>query len=284
MSNQIPKLNLEKFAHGYKSFYDATINILTEAESHGALSYLLTNDINSQYKYSEQGINNHPIMIYLKKNYLTGDQEKFLSFFNEVLPNVIRYIKIEEWEVNRINGNLKFFVNSLIDLLLQSSNQNVFNLDFYYDKQTQNFRRKLDEVNIELINKNDSSLDGDNKIRYQECVSDFLSYKRDTTIEGKLFYNESLNKLKKVIENTLQNNYKRTDGTFPKIHEKKQLSNIIFNNNNLDFETFIDYVIKNIHHEDGGQPKNFTEKEYIYLWLELNSILYLLNRYSEEKV
>jgi hypothetical protein len=284
MNNKFPQLNLEKFAHGYQSFYAATCSLLEEAETKGVLQYILTDDINSQYKYSEEKRNRYSMVSFLKGKYLTGEQEIFLSFFNEILPNILQHIGLEEWQYfnipQELRHNFKIVTYKLLDLITNSNNPSVFSLDFHFDTENNDFRRKLDEVDTQLINSNDNHLEGDNKIRYQECVSDFLSYKRDIIKNNKLFYNESLDRLKKVVENTLQNNYKRPDGTFPKIHEKKQLSNILFDDNNPDFENLIGYIIKNIHHEEGGSPKNFTEKEYIFLWLELNKILYLLNRYK----
>jgi hypothetical protein len=284
MTNKFPQLNLEKFANSYQSFYEATFKILEEAETNDVIKYVLTDDINSQYKYSDKKRKGYPIMSFLKETYLTGEQEIFLSFFNEILPNIFRCIKKEEWQLNWVDVDLRSHLlrtmYKFLDLLVKTNNPSVFNLNFYFDKDNSDFRRKLDEVTTESINSNIDNLDGDNKVRYQECVSDFLLYKKDAIKDNKLFYNESLNNLKKVIENTLQNNYKKTGGTFPKIHKKKELSNILFDDSNVDFENFINYVVKNVHHEEGGQPKIFTEKEYTYLWLELNNILYLLNKYK----
>ncbi len=284
MNDEFQKLNLEKFAHDYQSFYASACNLFNEAENKNIIRYILTDDINSQYKYSEKKRNGYPVMSFLAETYLNGEQEIFLSFFNEILPNILQYLGKEEWQYQKIpnerRSDFTVITYKFFDLIASSNNPSVFNLDFYYDKKNHDFRRKIDEINTRLINSNDSDLEGDNKIRYQECVSDFLLYKKDVIKSDKLFYNKSLDNLKKVVENTLQNGYKRSDGTFPRIHEKKQLSNILFNDSNSDFENFLDYVIKNVHHENGGQPKNFTEKEYVYLWLELNNILYLLNKHK----
>lgn len=212
---------------------------------------------------------------------MTGDQEILLSFFNEILPNIIKYINLDYWALNNVDENLRPIIIKFSNLIKNSNNQKVFNIDFLYDEKNHNFKRKLNEVTIETINFNNDNLDGDNKNRYQECVSDFLLYKRDIIKNNKLFYNESLDRLKRVVENTLQNNYKKPDGSFPMIHKIKELSNILFNDSNPDFEKLVSYIIKNVHHEEGGTPKNFNEKEYVYLWLELNNILYLLNRYKK---
>jgi hypothetical protein len=284
MTNKL-QLNLEKFAHGYQSFYEASCKILEEAESNGVLKYVLTDDINSQYKYSKEKRSGYSAFLFLKGTYLINEPETFLSFLNAILPNMLRCLKKEDWELNWVERDLvstfKRTIYKFADLLVNSNNSNVFNLDFCFDKTSGNFTRKLDEISTESINSNEKSLDGDNKIRYQECVSDFLLYKKDIIKNNRLYYNESLDKLKKVVENTLQNSYKRPDGTFPMIHKKKELSNILFDNSNPIFENLIEYIIKNVHHEEGGQPKNFTDKEYVYLWLELNKILYLLNKYKK---
>lgn len=219
MNNKFPKLNLEKFAHDEQSFYEAICHILIEAETYGVIKYILTDDINSLYVYSDMGRKRYRIFDFLKGTYLTGDKETLLSFLNEIIPNVIKFAKTPEWELDRVNRNLHFIIYKIIDIINSANNTNVFNVDFYYDTRGCEFKRKLDEVTTNSINLNGGSLDGDNKIRYEECVADFLSYKCNVS-KNKLFYNESLDKLKKVIENTLQNNYKRSDGTFPKIHEK----------------------------------------------------------------
>lgn len=284
MNDEFQKLNLEKFAHNYQSFYASACSLFNEADNKNIIRYILTDDINSQYKYSNKKRNGYPVMSFLAETYLNGEQEIFLSFFNEILPNILQYIGKKEWEYEKIpserRSDFTVIIYKFADLIINSNNPSVFNLDFYYDTKKYSFRRKIDGVTARLINSNDSNLEGDNKIRYQECVSDFLLYKKDIINSDKLFYNKSLENLKKVVENTLQNGYKKTDGTFPRISDKKQLSNILFSDNNSDFENFLDYVIKNIHHEAGGQPKKFTEKEYVYLWLELNNILYLLNKYK----
>jgi hypothetical protein len=281
MNNQFPQLNLESFAHGYQSFYKSTIGLLKHAEQHRTLHYILPKSINSQYAYSDAKRKGHSTMSFLEQTYLVEEQEIFLSFFNEMLPNIIKYQNMEDWRIRSIDKYLGSVVKEFAKLIVESNNSDVFKIDFYYDKINKDFRRKIDSVTSESINSNNNDLDGDNKNRYQQCVSDFLSYKRDLITGKKLFYNDSLNNLKKVIENALQNDYKKEDGSSPRLHNKKELSNILFDSSNSDFESRIDYIIKNIHHEEGGQPKIFTEKEYIYLWLELNNILYLLNRYKK---
>ena len=159
----------------------------------------------------------------------------------------------------------------------------VFDLEFYYDKADKVFKKKLDGATVEIINQNTAELSTSetNKIRYEECVAEFLSFRKDSQTNKHLFYNQSLDKLKRIIENVLENNYKKEDGSFPKLSSKKQISNILFDVSHPEFESRIGYVVSNIHHEQGGQPKKFTEKEYVYLWLELNQILYLLNRYKK---
>lgn len=68
MNDNFPKLNLEKFAHGYQSFYATTLSIISEAENSGVLTYLLTEDINSQYNYSDEFRNRLPMTVFLKKH------------------------------------------------------------------------------------------------------------------------------------------------------------------------------------------------------------------------
>ncbi len=283
MNNKFPPLNLEKFAHGYRSFYDSTLHILEVADKKGVLEHLVNDNINSLYKYSSEYRGGYSLLSFLKNTCLTGDQEASLSFFNEILPRVKEYEGMDGWELRKIDntGWLGIVTSELISLSEKTNNSSVFNIDFYYDTKKFVFKRKLDDVTVESVNFNNKNLDGANNVRYQECVSDFLSYNKSSIKTNKFFYNESLDKLKRVVENTLQNKYKRADGSFPKISGAKGIANILFDDNNVDFENLISYITKNIHHEEGGTPRNFSEKEYIYLWLELNKILYLLNRYKK---
>ncbi|MBY0533955.1 MAG: hypothetical protein K2P31_03195, partial [Rickettsiaceae bacterium] len=92
MDNKFPKLNLEQFAHGYRAFFDASYVLFKESEGSRILPYILTEDINAQYMYSDEKRNGYSSMDFLKRNYLTGEQEIFLQFFNEVLPNILIYL------------------------------------------------------------------------------------------------------------------------------------------------------------------------------------------------
>jgi hypothetical protein len=144
MKDEFPSLNLESFAHGYESYFAATYNLLSEAEDKGVLKYILTEDINSQYKYSNQKRISHPTMDFLKDTYLTGKQEVFLPFFNEILPNILEYVGKEEWQYSRVHqeqrSNFGIMLYKLVDLIIDSNNPSVFNLDFHYDKESKTFR------------------------------------------------------------------------------------------------------------------------------------------------
>lgn len=284
MDNNFPNLDLKKFAHSYDTFYDAAIHLLHSAHNDGTLHYILPEKICRQYKFSEYSRSHLGTMIFLEDTYLSkDDKEGFISFLNMVLPETIRLYKKETYELNKINKNLASTLISFIDLVISTNEPEVFDLDFYYDKEDKVFKRKLDEATAEVINQNASEFTNDeaNKERYEECVAEFLSFRQGTQSNRALFYNQSLDKLKRIVENTLEKGYKKDDGSFPKLSNKKQISNILFDASHPEFESRIGYVVSNIHHEQGGQPKKFSEKEYVYLWLELNQILYLLNRYKK---
>lgn len=280
MDKKFPKLSLKTYAHGYESFYESIIEILDLANTHDILGYLLPDDLNSQYLFSDKRRQGFSRIGFLKEHpLLNGEHELFLSLVNEIIIETDKYHSKPVYELDKIHNKFNLILIRFSHLMSEVNNPEVFKLEFYYDKKNKKLKRKLDSITTKTINSNLNNVKEGNQIRYEECVSEFLSYKRDLLKENIYYYNNSLNNLKKVVENTLQNNFKKEDGSFPKLSNKKQISNIIFDSNETLFEEIIDYVVKNIHHENGGQPKKFTEKEYVFLWLELNKILYLLNRY-----
>lgn len=284
MDNKFPNLNLKKFSHSYSTFFDAATHVLNTAYIDNTLLHILPEKICKQYRYSEYSRNHLGLMSFLKSSYiLRDDQDGFVSFLNEVIPEVLNLFQRQQYELDKINKKLGETLIDFIELVISTNDADVFDLDFYYDKKDRLFKRKLDVVTAEVINHNTSDLDTDsaNKLRYEECVAEFLAFRHDGQSNKHLFYNQSLDKLKRIVENTLERLYTKEDGSFPKLSNKKQISNILFDGQHPDFENRIGYVISNIHHEQGGQPKKFTEKEYVYLWLELNQILYLLNRYKK---
>lgn len=280
MDDKFEELNIESFAHGHKSFYNSIAEILSDAEAYGTLMYVLPSAINQQYLYSDDKRSGYSLIQFLKKTYLVEDISKLIPFINSLIPELARYARMPDYERNQYSVKLSRTMLKFTNLLQATTDSSIFDLEYYYSKDTMEIRRKLDKATTETINSNLNSLEGGNNERYKEAIAEFLGYKKDLITDKTHFYNDSLNNLKKVVENTLENNYKKEDGTFPKLSNKKQISNILFDSSNHELEQTIDYIIKNIHHESGGQPKKFTEKEYVYLWLELNKILYLLNRYK----
>ena len=283
MDTNFPNLNLKRFSHSYNTFFDAAVHLLRSAFHDDTLLLILPEKICRQYKFSEYSRNHQGLMDFLEDTYISrGDKESFISFLNMVLDEIVILLKKDSYERDKLNKNLNMTIFKFTDLVISTNEPEVFDLDFYYDKADRSFKRKLDAVSTETINQNTLNLADDeiNKNRYEECVAEFLSFKHDEKSNRVLFYNQSLDKLKRIVENTLEKDYRKEDGSFPKLSNKKQISNIIFDDSHPEFESRISYVISNIHHEQGGQPRMFKEKEYIYLWLELNQILYLLNRYK----
>jgi hypothetical protein len=281
MNNDFPKLNLQSFSLGYEDFFSTVKSILNESDNNGSLIYLIPNDIDAQYRYSEHKRNHQPRYAFLLDKFLKlENNDLFLSFFNEVINSKFEAPEPSS-DIWKNCPGLRTSMFKLSDLIDNINNSAVFTLEFYFDKKSKQIKRKLDPVTIETINLNAENITTGNDIRYQECVEEFLSFKRDFSENNNLFYNNSLDKLKRVVENTLKNEYVRDGGLYPKISDRKQISNILFDKENTDFENRIKYIVENIHHEKSGQPKKFSEKEYTYLWLELNQILYLLNRYKK---
>lgn len=284
MNDNFPNLNLKNFSHSYSVFFDAVIHVFNNARRNNTLIHILPEKICKQYQYSEYSRNNLGLLNFLENSYISkNNKEGFVSLLNEIIPKVINLYQKPSYQLDNINQNLEETLIEFIDLVVSTNEAEIFDLDFYYDKKDNLFKRKLDAATVEIINQNTSNLNNNdmNKLRYAECVAEFLAFRNDGQSNKNLFYNESLDKLKRIVENTLEKEYIKEDGSFPKLSNKKQISNILFDTSHPDFESRIGYVISNIHHEQGGQPSKFSEKEYVYLWLELNQILYLLNRYKK---
>ena len=281
MDDKFEELNIENFARSHQSFFNSIVEVLSDAEILGTLAYILPDTINQQYLYSDEKRQGYSRMDFLENTYLVEDVSKFIPFVNSIIPKVFRYLQMRDYELDQYSKNLSKTVVKFTTLLSATTDSSVFNLEYHYSKADKEIRRKLDAATTEVINFNLNNLIEGNGERYKEAIAEFLSYKKELAKDKAHFYNDSLNNLKKVVENTLENNFKKEDGNFPKLSNKKQISNIVFDSENHELEHTIDYIIKNIHHESGGQPKKFTEKEYVYLWLELNKLLYLLNRYKK---
>jgi hypothetical protein len=279
MDNNFPKLQLDSFTRGFDDFHKAVCQILRDADENGSLIYLIPDEVDAQYRYSDYKRDYRACYDYINDHFLDlMNTDRFLSFLNEVISCQNKSFELSRDTWKSCPG-LKESVFKLADLIGNINNPAVFKLDFYFDPESIQIKRKLDAATTETINGN---LEGGTQVRYEQAVAEFLSYKKDLTSAEAHFYNDSLNNLKKVVENTLENNFTDNDGRSPRLHNEKEISNIIIGSRNPELEQLICYIIKNIHHEAGGQPKKFTEKEYVYLWLELNKILYLLNRYARE--
>jgi len=280
MDNNFPKLQLENFTRGFNDFYNEVCLILKDADENSSLVFLIPDEVDAQYRYSDYKRNYQTRYDYIHNHFLDSENtDLFLSFFNEVVTCQFNSFGLSS-DTWKNSPCLRTSVLRLSDLIGNINNPAVFKLDFHYDNESKQIKRKLDAVTTEIINNNANEIDAGNNARYQDCVDEFLQFKRSLIKDPMFFYNQSLDRLKRVVENTLKNKYSRSDGTFPKLSDRKQISNILFGNQHAEFENRIGYIIENIHHEKEGQPKKFTEKEYVYLWLELNQILYLLNRYS----
>ena len=88
------------------------------------------------------------------------------------------------------------------------------------------------------------------------------------------FYHESLDKMEEVLENVLTIHHKA------KISEKSKLVDILFDGKNAEMKNMLDFVITKIHHNSTTKRIKINKKEYNYLWLELNKIIYLVIKYK----
>jgi hypothetical protein len=290
MEHSYPKLNLKQFSQGYEAFRESVVSILRSAERVGVIDFMVSDDVYAQYKVRRRIDEADNLFSFLKETYLVEEQEMFLSFCNNIIKasfsNQENFFQKSEKIVSSMDDATpeeKVFKDLCVLLYEQLNNPNVFDVDFYYDVQDEEIKRKLDSVTIEMINSNIDKFDDNdgNGEKYEACVAEFLSFKG--VASSKTFYNTSLDNLKRVVENTLQNKYKDKHGKYPKLNKVKEITNILFDNRCEEFEGLVTYVVQNIHHERDGFPKQFTPKEYTFLWLQLNLILFLLHTYTPKK-
>ena len=169
--------------------------------------------------------------------------------------------------LENINENERFY------WITDAIQDDIFDLDFYFDCITNQIKRKIDPITTNTINKVSSSLVDSNKELYSQCVSGFLNYTLPKTNKND-FYHESLDRMKEVLENYLTLYH---DGC--KLNDKK-LVDILLDNKDNDIKSVLNYIIKNIHHNQ-GERSNLNEKEYNYIWLEINKIIYLVQKYKK---
>jgi hypothetical protein len=194
------------------------------------------------------------------KNFFEKDKDIFLGFVQMMIDSHFDNPEIFDIFINRE--------------IIQPLSNGVFNLDFYFDESDKKLKRKIDPITTSNINEVSQGLDEQNKDLYEQCVSEFLTFSLPSNGLND-FYHESLDRMKEIIENHLTLNYADV-----RISNKNRLSDIIFNGQNEDFKSILEYVVKKIHHNDTGNRIQLNQKEYIYIWLELNKILYLLKRYK----
>jgi hypothetical protein len=199
----------------------------------------------------------NPSEIILTLEKISKEYCPFLCFLENLLIN---YLQIEE-----IKDDLLYIAKWI----------NEFDLDYKWDFKNNELKRTLDEGNLSIIDSNIKNIkqDKDNFLIYQECLDDFLKIDNITKHQKQQsFFHDSLHKIKELFENIL----KKYD---LRISNKKPIARKITNSNNNDYMIkTIEFIVKNIHHNQEGKRYPFSEKEYLYWWLEINKLIYLIEK------
>ena len=275
-TQDISGINLEAYKHDFDRFKYAILSFYRIKDKEGTLKNFVPKIINDYFKYggfSDEPFRRDPMSRY-SNDYLSSDFFNYLykNHFSDEdnLLNFLQTTIVELLQVHTVYSTI--YQNDVINELLKNP---VFKLNFYFDEKNSRITRIIDLGVEHVINENLLSLDQQNKRLYEECVLNFISFNKSVLKDNNSYYHEELDKMKELIDNVLTIKFNGC-----RLAEKDKIVGIIFDSNNQTFISVLNYVIKKIHHNESGVRENLNEKEYLYIWLELNKILYLLNRYS----
>jgi hypothetical protein len=260
-------LDLSSFTLGFEDYSKNIIDKYKTNDLVGTIEWMVPIDIQKilyyrglDYKGRYNTINVGSKALFFISNNFFAEKSKFLGFIQKVIDDYFYDSEAREY----------FIEKDIIEPLTS----NIFNLDFYFDESDKKLKRKIDLITTSNINHVSQGLDDQNKDLYEQCVSEFLTFSLPSNGLND-FYHESLDRMKEIIENYLTLNYSGF-----RISKIKPLFDILFDGQNEEFKSILEYVVKKIHHNDSGNRIHLNQKEYIYIWLELNKILYLLKRYK----
>jgi len=268
-ANDTFDLDLSSFKLGFEDYRKHIINIYRSLDDPSR--YSITSYIPKQLREYVKYKNISSFIINSVYVTQSGVFQFLNSNFFETKELLLGFLQLLIDEFHNSNTSVAKLLNNGV---LEPLTSNIFNLDLYFDESDNKLKRKIDPITTSNINEVSQGLDEQNKDLYEQCVSEFLTFSLpDTSLND--YYHESLDRMKEIIENHLTINYDDV-----RISNKNRLSDIIFNGQNEEFKSILEFVVKKIHHNDTGNRIQLNQKEYIYIWLELNKILYLLKRYK----
>jgi hypothetical protein len=172
-------------------------------------------------------------------------------------------------EADSLNANL-------ISTIENKINSPLFALEF--EVRDGKLQKKIDSGTTNVINSINDSLINSNKEIYETCVVNYFTYslKRDNN-----WRHEELDRMIGIFQNCLVLYHGIPEGKDLFISHKKPINDLIFSNSNQEFLDFLDFIIKNFHHDKDGQRITINNKMFNYMWLELNKLIYLTIQYGK---
>ncbi len=210
----------------------------------------------------EQGDEMFEFQKFLISTFLVEDQDKFLGFLN---------VCFEELQSENHRLNYSFFKN-----IVTKINSQFFDLDFEFNSEIGLLQKKIDPITTHSINTISKDLEKSNQEIYDKCVSDYLGYSFKTKDNN--WKHEQLDNMKEILENIYYKEYSKRLKS-----NTDELRGVLFDGNYKPLDNVLDFLIKNIHHNETGKRMPINDKQFNYLWLELNKIIYLLLKYKTTK-
>lgn len=203
--------------------------------------------------------------LFLDKNY-----HEFLHILNIFFDTIDR--KHFDVEILKTGEKLSLILKSvpiLLDLKVEIIRYlNSFDLDYFWNENTSQIERKLNEINTMLVNDNLKNINS--VFEYSKCVDEFLKPVKDIN------KNDTLGHLKNVFESVAKSQGLKKPWSGK---DKNTLINFLSKGKSPDYLIKqIEFIISSIHHpKDDGTRYQFTDNEYLYWWLEINNFIFILN-------
>jgi hypothetical protein len=267
--NQDYHLDLSSFIQGYEGFNNYILilfenYVLVEIGYNQGINNIfpkIVDDIfenqhgDNIYNFFEKTGNLSEIKYFIVNNFLSNPKTSIFGYIQELFN-----------ERNNLNEN---FVSKIKEKI----NSPLFDLECYVDKEYI-IKKKIDPITTNNINTISKTLKAKNQELYDNCVSSYLGY----TVKSKNtnWFHEELDKMIDILQNVLGLYYNgaRLTGNL--------LRTEIFGGENSEFDQLMIFILKHIHHDDPNNVRiPIKEKEFNYLWLEINKIIYLLIKYKK---
>lgn len=281
-------LDLSSFVLGFEDYRQCVIRFYSEIDKSSGIARYLPTKIYDYLIYKNISFETE---VYDRKSVVAGFTKavnssafKFISknFFSEK-DKMLGFLQlvIDEYKPKEGEGledlKILFFEGALIKFyeleIIKIISNPIFNLDFYFDEKDFKIKRKVDPITTQNINFINESLEKRNQDLYQKCVEEFLTFV-DHGKSTSDFYHESLDRMKEVLENILTIHYQT------RLSETNKFTNLLFDGQNEEMKNILKFIITKIHHNETGTRSKINKKEYNYIWLELNKLIYLVTKYK----